>query len=424
MKKRALKKLFSRRKRVQASRDNRGFTLLELIIAMAIFAVITIPIMNMFSKSAELNGKARRVQNTNDAASSIAETIKAADLEKDFSLTGKNDSKTFDDTAASNLAAIFGASGAIGTPTIDDKGKLSLQLKDVPSGGRKFDAAVTLDPNSSEYFSDRNNEKVTTGQNVTQYYAESKGAGTTPYDKAWSNVRLSPEDVVNSHSRTIEINFDVSPQNGKQVVKAEVNYTYSFYFTHYEYDDVTKTTYSTTEYRSSTLLVHTANILTYDNNDGKDHPISFFLFFNPDYTSTGSLKDQITINNQKNLTGGVYVIKQKEEGLTHSRENSYSAVIELKENHLSSKDMNLSIGTNINISHVDDTYGKKLSGNFLVKNKISNSVIRTMEPEGNYIASSDYDRVYAYTVKVYDPTGEEHPDTETPVYEISGVRLR
>ena len=86
--------------------------------------------------------------------------------------------------------------------------------------------------------------------------------------------------------------------------------------------------------------------------------------------------------------------------------------------------MNLSIGTNINISHVDDTYGKKLSGNFLVKNKISNSVIRTMEPEGNYIASSDYDRVYAYTVKVYDPTGEEHPDTETPVYEISGVRLR
>ena len=64
MKQRAFKKLFSKRRGVKRSRDDRGFTLLELIIAMAIFAVITIPIMNMFSKSAELNGKARRVQNT------------------------------------------------------------------------------------------------------------------------------------------------------------------------------------------------------------------------------------------------------------------------------------------------------------------------------------------------------------------------
>ena len=112
MKKRALKKLFSRRKRVQASRDNRGFTLLELIIAMAIFAVITIPIMNMFSKSAELNGMARKVQNTNDAASSIAETIKAADLFDAFNLKGEKDSVAPEST---KLIALFGADGVITT---------------------------------------------------------------------------------------------------------------------------------------------------------------------------------------------------------------------------------------------------------------------------------------------------------------------
>lgn len=422
MKKRALKKLFSRRKRVQASRDNRGFTLLELIIAMAIFAVITIPIMNMFSKSAELNGKARRVQNANDAASSIVEKIKAVDLEGDLFLTGKNDSKTFSDLESLDLAAIFGASGAIGTPTIDDNGKLSLQLKDVSSGGRKFDAAVTLDPNSSDYFSERNNEKVTTGQNVTQYYPESNMAGTTPYDKAVSQV-ISPGDTVNSHSRTIDINFSVEPKDGKQVVTAKVIYNYFINYNHFTPDSVTGGYWSSAA-GTSKLEVYSADILSYDNDDGKDHSISFYLFYNPDYDGTGYPNDLITINNQNRLTGAVYIIKQKKEELTPAEENTYSAWIDISEPYNVAGTTNLTVGTNINLSHVDDTYGKKLPGNFLVRNKISNTVVRTMAPEGNYVSYSDFDRVYSYSVKVYDPTGEEHPDTETPVYELSGVRLR
>ena len=420
MKERAFKRLFSKRRGVKRSRDDRGFTLLELIIAMAIFAVITIPIMNMFSKSAELNGKARRVQNTNDAASSIAETIKAVDLEKDLLLTGKNDS-TVPDSA--KLTSLFSADGVIGTPTIDSNGKLSFQLSGVPSGGRKFDAAITLDPASSQYFIDRNNESITTAQNVTQYYAESKNAGTTPYDKAVSDV-VPVGDTVNSHLRKINVRFDLKTEGGKQVVNAKVTYKYTINYDHYNYDSVTDTGYWSSAVGTKDIDVYSAKILIYDNTDGKDHPISFFLFYNPDYTGTGYPKDQITIENPDKLTGGVYVIKQKEEGLTHSKENGYSAWIDLSEPHSVTGKMNLTLGTNINISHVDDTYGNKLSGNYLVRNKVSNTVVRTMEPKGDYIASSDYDRVYAYTVKVYDPTGAEHDDSETPVYEISGVRLR
>ena len=433
MKQRAFKKLFSKRRGVKRSRNDRGFTLLELIIAMAIFAVITIPIMNMFSKSAELNGKARRVQNTNDAASSVAETVKALDLEKDLYLTGKNDSKTFNAAEAQTLANLFGTDvAAIGTPEIDSNGKLTFQLSNVPSGGRKYDAAITLDPAASDsdpatsdYFKERNKESITTAQNVTQYYAESKNAGTTPYDLAVQE-KLSAEDWgnVNSHSRKINIRFDLKTESGKQIVTAKVVYKFTLNYDHYNYDEGTGTGYWSSAVATSEREVYSANILIYDNTDGKDHPISFFLFYNPDYTGTGYPKDQITIENPDKLTGGVYVIKQREEGLTHSRENAYSAWIDLSEPHSTTGKMNLTLGTNINISHVDDTYGNKLSGNYLVRNKVSTTVVRTMEPKGDYIASSDYDRVYAYTVKVYDPTGAEHDDSETPVYEISGVRLR
>ena len=425
MKQRAFKKLFSKRRGVKRSRDDRGFTLLELIIAMAIFAVITIPIMNMFSKSAELNGKARRVQNTNDAASSVAEKIKAVDLEKDLFLTGKNDSKTFSDVEAQNLASLFGAEGAIGTPEIDSNGKLSFQLNNVPSGGRKYDAAITLDPAASTYFEARNNESITTAQNVKQYYAESKSTGTSPYDMAVNQVVLVPgEDTVNSHTRKINISFALDEEDGKQVVTAKVEYKYTINYDHYFYNAETNTGHWSSIVDNADIEVYSAKILTYDNSDGKDHPISFFLFYNPDYEGSGYPKDQITIENLDRLTGGVYVIKQKEDELDHTTENSYSAWIDLSEPHSSTGKMNLTLGTNINISHVDDTYGKKLSGNFLVRNKVSNTVVKTMEPEGSYIASSDYDRVYAYTVKVYEHTGAEHSASETPVYEISGVRLR
>lgn len=423
MKQRAFKKLFSKRRGLKKSRDDRGFTLLELIIAMAIFAVITIPIMNMFSKSAELNGKARRVQNTNDAASSVAETVKALDLEKDLYLTGKNDSKTFNAAEAQTLANLFGADGAIDTPEIDSNGKLTFQLSNVPSGGRKYDAAITLDPAASTYFEDRNNESITTAQNVTQYYAESKSTGTSPYDRAVSDV-VPVGDTVNSHTRKINIRFDLKTESGKQVVTAKVVYKYTINYDHYTYNEETHEGFWSSAVGTSEREVYSAKILVYDNSDGKDHPISFFLFYNPDYKGTGYPKDQITIENPDRLTGGVYVIKQKEEGLTHSRENAYSAWIDLSEPHSTTGKMNLTLGTNINISHVDDTYGNKLSGNYLVRNKVSTTVVRTMEPKGDYIASSDYDRVYAYTVKVYDPTGAEHDDSETPVYEISGVRLR
>ena len=441
MKKRAFKRLFSKRRGVKRSRDDRGFTLLELIIAMAIFAVITIPIMNMFSKSAELNGKARRVQNTNDAASSIAETIMAADLYHDFNLKGEKDA---DAPSSTHLIDLFGADGVIGTPTMDN-GKLSFQLSGVPSGGRKFDAAITLDPAASDYFEDRNKEKITSGQNVKQYYAESNTPGTTPYDRAVrESIPVDSRENIHSHSREIVIRFNLKTEGDNQVVTAKVFYIYKINYDLVFYDENTGTSWTSpdvaewpenfetlTDDELDPYAVYSANILSFANSGNKEeNPISFFLFYNPDYTGKGYPKDKITIENPNNLLGGVYIIKQKleeeepEKKLDHSTENSYSAWIDLSEHHSSTGKMNLTIGTNINISHVDDTYGKKLSGNFLVRNKVSNTVVRTMEPKGDYIASSDYDRVYAYTVKVYDPTGEEHADTEKPVYEISGVRLR
>lgn len=423
MKKRALKKLFSRRKRVQASRDNRGFTLLELIITMAIFAVITVPIMNMFAKSAELNSKARTVQNTNDVAASVAEVINGIDLAA-IGLRGKGVSEVPKDAsgldATEEIRRLFNAESVI-DPWIDGAGKLTMQLHGVKSGGKKFDAAVSLDPAKNDYFIERNNEFITTAQDVTQSYSEGTAAGSTPLEKILADKYpgYTLSDVI-SHYRTIELTFYLDPTNNS--VKAKVDFVYSFRLR--DLNDPTVTIYCSNVRKNEPF--YDAAIKTYDSDDGKK--ISFFLFYIPDYDSSRDLNDYIIINNPQNLSGDVFVIKQKKKGLTDVVQSSYSAMIDLVETHSSKTDsMNLKLGTNINIDHTDANYGKELStGNFTIRNKISGTIYYTGKPEGSYVKISDYNRVYAYDIKVYnyDNDGNAHGDSESPLHELSGVRLR
>ncbi len=69
--------MFNKRKSTATIvKNNKGFSLVELLVSMAILAIVIGPILSNFVTAARVNAKARRVQNETNLMQSIAEDVK------------------------------------------------------------------------------------------------------------------------------------------------------------------------------------------------------------------------------------------------------------------------------------------------------------------------------------------------------------
>ena len=51
--------------------NNSGFSLVEVLVAIVILAIISLPVLSTFSNAAKINAKARRTENANTAINNI-----------------------------------------------------------------------------------------------------------------------------------------------------------------------------------------------------------------------------------------------------------------------------------------------------------------------------------------------------------------
>ena len=63
------------RRLAKSNKFNKGFSLVEVLVAMAVITLISIPLLRTFITSAQINNKAKKLQNATDIAQNVSENF-------------------------------------------------------------------------------------------------------------------------------------------------------------------------------------------------------------------------------------------------------------------------------------------------------------------------------------------------------------
>lgn len=136
---------------------NKGFSLIEVLIAMVILAIITLPILSSFASAAKINSNARKQENANAVAQKVIEQFKALPISKLTAVNADGENKEIGVakfTTEKALKTVDKDKLLIYTFKMASFGDDGKPLKEsgepyyVGANGEKFFVQVTLDPTS------------------------------------------------------------------------------------------------------------------------------------------------------------------------------------------------------------------------------------------------------------------------------------
>nr|WP_294492286.1 type II secretion system protein [uncultured Anaerosporobacter sp.] len=125
--------------------ENKGFTLVELLVCVAILAIISVPLLNSFFVAGKTNEKAKEIQRTTTLAQNIMETVKGQNLSQLKILFGSSN------LIGLNLNAPYDITNSFAEVKSEDlvNGRYEYCIKRVKDGIGEYDVYITL--NSALY---------------------------------------------------------------------------------------------------------------------------------------------------------------------------------------------------------------------------------------------------------------------------------
>lgn len=360
--------------------DNRGFSLVELLVAVLILAVITVPMLQMYVMSARTAAKSRQAGDATTAAQNIVETIQARNVAQVLS-TKQPD--------FSDVAALFGP-GVTADVSLDSaSGAGTVTLSGVSSGSSTFDAEVTMNPENYRAAGSINDKEITQYTAMDGvYYQKSDDMDVDKLAEDEFNQEHS-DAVLQTRRRAINIHVSNSG------TKVQFTYTFGYRWTDTSGGEPVE------RHRTESITMPETELFP-EGYPADGESFSVYMFFNPYYISDNSpYQDDITINNTDNLDCSVFLVKQNTSP-TASEETGYGARVVLRESHSTEHTtFYASIFSNI---------GEKLLGDEKISNisfrKYYSSVYYVSDNfgDGELINKKKEDRLYDVTVKIY-PSG-------------------
>ena len=209
--------------------NNKGFSLVELLIATIILGIVVAPLLHTFVTAANTTARSRQLGDATLLGENVAEmveTIPMNDLDELF-----NDPY---------FAGAANATYSLNSGT----GVYSLSAQNVRAGGSTFNVKITLDPTAYYAGNPANNEpindvKISDYSNMDAIYAQSLDVDN-PDLLSWSDFQREADRIHENgeweastvepvRTMTLDITKDASdPSKIKAVLSMDYSYTYSY----------------------------------------------------------------------------------------------------------------------------------------------------------------------------------------------------
>lgn len=201
------------RRLVKSSKFNKGFSLIEVLVAIVVITLISIPLLRTFVTSATINTKAKKLQNATDIAQNVSESFATVPL---LTLTQNNkDNRDLCGEILLNNDQIIVFKN-IGDGSKDENNIPYFKGND----GEKFYVTVTMSPD--EY---SKNSSVTGVQDINNYIVPEMGD-------------LFSTDVVTAYSQFTKYDNRIKTAFKNKYPKEDI-----FKSTDFDYDDIKKDSY-------------------------------------------------------------------------------------------------------------------------------------------------------------------------------------
>lgn len=414
-----LKKLYNRMK----LRDDSGFTLLELLIAMIILAVALIPMLNSFAVNARVNRKSKIKMRSTMIAQDIMEGIKGystKDIYKQF--TGESEFRLIENDGIVNPAdhKIISANATVSANADGLVGFYT--MKDLEYQGQKYDA--TLDIDGTNFTASGN--RLNLSGNVIQPNDEDL-ADLSIMDNRFDGIFMS--DNYNSRKDFLEKLIDLNGWIGPTVNRTfeiELKDAGVTAIGNKKQVATVKVTYDTVS-AGSVTLPYSRNYTAYNNIDVADDGCqirNLYFFFYPAYSGIYPVdgmdrhityNDTIVFKNEDSIPITLYIMKQKTTDPVilpelYAREESYKLDVTIKEDSFTSYDNRVTtVCTNLTRSLYN---GADLPAGNVTFRFGSSLVTADMLKADRVLSTRKVNRMFDAVVKVYEEgaAAEGFPD--------------
>lgn len=277
-----------------AAKQNKGFSLIELLVAITILAIIAVPIMHGFVTGARTNAKARRVEQATEVAQNVMEDIKAKSLEE--LLAGDN-------VRSDPTSVIIYETGEEATFMT-----YTIFYDDVVADGVEYRAEAVLYPgvgvedghyNVTDYNQHELVQLYDMNAVYDAFFILEKNVDTAMVSQLAQTVNASEATVKAGVKRNVYL--DIKKEAATEYVEVNVAYTYG----------------------GVTCYMATQNQCIYSNSDTETYLRNVYVFFSPlGNMQEGDVpKETVTIRNA-NCEGEqkpvqVYLVKQSGTSAEH-----------------------------------------------------------------------------------------------------------
>ena|GEM_PF-3988733 len=319
--------------------DKRGFTIVEMLVAVAILVMVIGPLLGGFITSQRITTKAYYLGEATLVSKNIIETIRAEGVEAFLTRAG---------------GEAFGGEGTVtgsadtGVYEITIEGIPSSMIGNVSAGISNdvmFDARITIDASVYRRVDD-DDEPLINDHGITDYlpldavFVQPRGEGLDPDLLALEEFKgeLSllgidePSDLAQRFNRVITLDVQRIPA-GPGIDNLSMTITYDYELPGVQYSAVSDYSISYDIYWERLQLGDELD----DDGNPLPLPIVSYLFYKPYYGAAGTHPDSIVVNNQDMLPLNAFIVKQRPEGWTEdyndlAQEGMYRATIHQVEN--------------------------------------------------------------------------------------------